>query len=127
MKPSESLEKAGKVLAKYKYLLVVILAGLLILLWPKGAGPPDTTEDFNLPEMEQKLTAMLMSVDGAGVVEVMLTLRTDREGVVYPRYQGALIVCDGAGDAKTQMAVLEAVTALTGLRSDAVTVLKRKT
>ena len=45
---------------------------------------------------------------------------------VYPQFQGALIVCDGAGDAKIHAAILEAVAALTGLRADSITVATRQ-
>ncbi|MCL1806996.1 MAG: stage III sporulation protein AG [Oscillospiraceae bacterium] len=44
---------------------------------------------------------------------------------IYPQYQGALVVCDGAGDAKIHSAILDAVAALTGLRADCITVAKR--
>ena len=175
MKPNltEATERAGKALHKYRYLLIVILAGLLLLLWPKGSSPPPAAiEDavpFSLEEMERKLAQTLSEIDGAGRVEVMLTLKSDMEVVViqdinarshtemedgsakvtdseqqsktvltnagntpfvtkrvYPHFQGALIVCDGAGSAQVQMAVLNAVTSLTGLRSESVSVVKRK-
>lgn len=43
---------------------------------------------------------------------------------VYPRYQGALIVCEGGGNASVRLALTEAVSALTGLGSDRITVVK---
>jgi stage III sporulation protein AG len=160
-------------LKKYGALALVVLVGLLLLLWPRGADPPPANtsdpagETFDLAAMEQRLAQTLSAISGAGRVEVMLTLKTDMEVVVvqdtdtrsrreaeggavnswdderkaktvlagaapvvqkriYPVFQGALIVCDGAGDAKVHTAVLEAVSALTGLRADAVTVAKRK-
>lgn len=169
MKLPEIFVSFSKPLAKYKYLLLVILAGLVILLWPRGTDPPAVTnisdaEAFDLQEMERRLSETLSAISGVGKVEVMLTLKTDMEVVVvqdtdirihreeenrildderqtktvltgtsgngapiiakriYPQYRGALIVCDGAGDVKVQMAVLDAVAALTGLRSDAVTI-----
>ncbi len=172
MKIPEIITNVGKPLAKYKYLLLVILAGLVILLWPRGTDPPAATnisaaETFDLQEMERRLSETLSAISGVGKAEVMLTLKTDMEVVVvqdtntrshremendkpqvlederqtetvltgssgsgspiiakriYPQYRGALIVCEGAEDVKVQMAVLEAVAALTGLRSDAVTI-----
>jgi stage III sporulation protein AG len=172
VKVTEIISNAGKPLVKYKYLLLVILAGLVILLWPRGTDPPDAAvlpepEAFDLQAMEERLAETLSAIRGVGNAKVMLTLKTDMEVVVvqdtnvrshremegdrpqtvdderqtetvlagssgsgspiiakriYPQYQGALVVCEGAGDVKVQMAVLEAVAALTGLRSDAVTV-----
>ena len=43
--------------------------------------------------------------------------------VVYPTYQGAIIVCSGAEDASVQMRVIEAVRQYTGLRTDQISVL----
>lgn len=43
-----------------------------------------------------------------------------------PVYQGALILCQGADQPSIQLAIVEAVTDLTGLTSDKITVLKMK-
>ena len=42
----------------------------------------------------------------------------------YPTYRGALVVCQGGDQAAVRLAVTEAVTALTGLTADRVTVAK---
>ena len=42
----------------------------------------------------------------------------------YPTYRGALVVCQGGDRAEVKLAVTEAVTALTGLSADRVTVAK---
>ena len=42
--------------------------------------------------------------------------------MVYPTYRGALVVCQGGGRADVKLAVTAAVSALTGLPSDRVTV-----
>ena len=41
---------------------------------------------------------------------------------VYPRYRGALVVCQGGDRADVKLAVTEAVAALTGLSADRITV-----
>ncbi len=46
--------------------------------------------------------------------------------VDYPRFQGALIVCQGGDNAAVQLRLVEAVAALTGLGSDRITVVKMK-
>ena len=45
---------------------------------------------------------------------------------VYPEYRGALIVCEGGADAQVRLAVTQAVSALTGLGSDKITVTPMK-
>jgi stage III sporulation protein AG len=160
-------------LKKFGALGLVVLTGLILLLWPKGAGPPAApprnAEEpvFKLAEMEMQLAGILSQITGAGRVEVLLTLKSDMEVVIaadtetrsrrsgtggtldswddetrvktvlagghpivskriYPQFQGALIVCDGASDAKVHAAILDAVASLTGLRTDSVTVAQRK-
>lgn len=48
------------------------------------------------------------------------------QSVVYPQYQGALVVCDGAEHAGVRLAVIQAVSSLTGLGSNKITVVKMK-
>ena len=45
---------------------------------------------------------------------------------IYPKFQGALVVCEGADQAKVKLEVLQAVSAVTGLRSDQISVCQRK-
>lgn len=44
----------------------------------------------------------------------------------YPHYVGALVVCEGGGSAGVRLAVTQAVSALTGLSSDRITVVQGK-
>lgn len=60
-------------------------------------------------------TVVLGSGSGASVV-------VTRE--VYPRVTGALVVCEGAGSAEVRLAVTQAVSALTGLTSDKIAVVR---
>ena len=46
--------------------------------------------------------------------------------VDYPLFQGALIVCEGGGKPEIQLLLTQAVSALTNLRSDKITVVKMK-
>lgn len=46
--------------------------------------------------------------------------------VIPPEYLGAIVVCEGADNANVKLAVLEAVSKATGLRSDRISVLKMK-
>jgi stage III sporulation protein AG len=75
-------------LRKYGAMLLIVLAGLLLILWPKGAGPPEAElpgtigETFELAVLEDRLEKILSSINGAGRVNVLLTLKTDMEVVV---------------------------------------------
>ncbi len=44
----------------------------------------------------------------------------------YPGYTGALIVCEGAGNAAVRLSLTQAVSSLTGLTADKITVVKGK-
>lgn len=44
----------------------------------------------------------------------------------YPLFQGALIVCRGGGEAEVKLKLTQAVSALTNLSSDKITILKMK-
>ena len=145
---------------KGRMLLCVLLGvGLLFLLLPSGEAQElslsETPElpSFSLEEAEKQLEAALERIDGAGRVDVLLTLHagveaqlaedTDADSnetviisggsgkqkaiirrYVYPEYQGALVVAQGGGAAATRLRLTEAVAALTGLSKDRITVLK---
>lgn len=47
--------------------------------------------------------------------------------VIAPVFQGALVVCDGGGEAQVRLEVLHAVSALTGLRADRISISERQT
>ena len=152
----------------------MLAAGLILILWPGGKENGESAvavsgekQDvtFSLEEQEEKLTRILQRIDGAGEVEVMLTVRTSTERVVateekrrasnsgggeeetestvtvvvvssdrnetpvtikyiYPEYQGAVVVAEGAGDASVKLAITNAVSAVTGLSTDKITVVK---
>ena len=46
--------------------------------------------------------------------------------VLSPRYQGAVIVCQGANQSSVKLAIVEAVSKATGLGADQISVLKMK-
>lgn len=163
------LPEAAKVwtlLEQYKYVLLVIAAGLVLLLWPTGErqAQPDRVDaaqdEFDLKELEEKLSQTLSQVDGAGKVTVTLTMKSGMEQVLasdrtttvnergssveeetvlrstgsgeeallitrkYPVFQGALVVCEGGDDPAIRLTMTQAVSALTGLGADKITVCK---
>lgn len=161
------LKKVGGLFSKYKYVFLVILAGIALLLLPTGkdragAAPAASgaeAEAFSVEAMERKLEEALSQVDGAGKVTVVLTVRGGTRQIVaqdgkssgtenttstvvvskgsgvedavvlqqlYPQYQGALVVCPGGGDPAVRLRLVEAVSALTGLGSDKISVCRAK-
>lgn len=157
-----------KLLDQYKYVLIVIAAGIILLLWPSGEkkGEPEAVgaeipqDSFDLEALEEKLSRTLSQIDGAGKVTVTLTVRSGMEQVLasdrttsvtergssveeetvlvgsgsgqevvpltrrYPTFQGALVVCEGADDTELRLTIMQAVSALTGLGTDRITVCK---
>lgn len=114
-----------------------------------GLGEPS----FSLTEQETHMEEALTKISGAGKVKVVLTLKNGLERELaedatgadnrkhvtvqsgsgtdtvtvrynYPIYQGALVVCQGANNSTVKLQVMEAVSALTGLTSDKITVSK---
>jgi stage III sporulation protein AG len=78
-----------KRLGVYKYVLLVIAAGALLLLWPEqetADAVDDTTgaeeENFSVETLEHKLETVLSQIDGAGSVSVMLTVKSGMERVL---------------------------------------------
>lgn len=102
-----------------------------------------------------ELSQILSQIEGVGEVEVMLTVETGAQTVYQydessgktdtvivtdenraesglirqihsETYRGAIVVCQGADSAAVRLRVIEAVSMVTGLRSDQISVLKMK-
>lgn len=163
-------QKAAELFQKYKYVLLVIAAGIVLLLLPLGGEENPTSggterqaesgeETFRVEEMEHRLEEALSRVDGAGEVTVVLTVKSGARQIlaqdssrsgeesststvvvstgsgtedavvlqqVYPQYQGALVVCPGGGDPAVCLKLVDAVSALTGLGADKISICKSK-
>ena len=157
-----------KTLDRYKYVLIIIIVGIVLLLWPTGereqsagtGGTANVRETFDLEALEEKLSKTLSKVEGAGEVTVTLTVKNSMEQVLasdrttsvsdrgssveeetvlvstgsgqdtvlltqkYPTFQGALVVCEGGDNAEIQLLLTRALSALTGLGADRITVCK---
>lgn len=167
MKVQWKPEQLWKLLDKYKYVLLALAAGLILLLWPSGEREkpvPESTggeaEEFDLEALEEKLSRTLSQVEGAGEVTVALTVRSGTERVPLtdrstssreresqveektvvintgsgqqavvrleraPVFQGAVVVCPGGDQAEVRLLLTQAVSSLTGLGADRITVCK---
>lgn len=153
-----------KLLEKYKYLVLVVLIGVVLMLLPTQSSNEETVQERSEQEQEinisQQLADILAKINGVGKVEVMLTqasgeqtiYQTDdsagdsgsgrqdtviitdqnrgQSGLVLqvnaPKYRGAIVVCQGADNATVRLAVVDAVSKVTGLDSSRISVVKMK-
>ncbi len=170
----EAFEKIWVKLKSNKYVIAVLLLGLVLILLPKADGEKNRevskdldTQEFSLDAEEKRIALALQEIEGVGDVRVVLTLKTGTEAVmavdtqqsektdengqsreaersyviiskgsstqtpvtvktIYPEYQGALVVAEGADDSEIKLRLTEAVSGLTGLKFDRITVLKMK-
>lgn len=76
----------------------------------------DTATERSTADSVRQTSETVIVGAGSGTREVVVTRS------VYPRYVGALVVCEGADSAAVRLAVTEAVHALTGLASDKISV-----
>ena len=74
----------------------------------------DRVEEQGEKESSQEQTTVLC--DGEDGEEVVLLTQ------YYPSFRGALVVCPGGDDPQVQLAITQAVSALTGLGSDRITI-----
>ena len=59
----------------------------------------------------------MVTVEGSSGEQGVVPLQT-----VAPQFRGALVVCPGGGEAKVKLELIRAVSALTGLGADSITV-----
>ena len=89
-----------KALARYKYVILVAVIGVLLLMWPvsekteaSDSVPPASENRDSLREQEQEMEEILSKVNGVGRVDVMLTLQSGAELVLASnttlRYSGS--------------------------------------
>lgn len=154
-------EKAKDFIKKYKLVLLIALAGVVLMLIPAGregkkeANPVvEVKTVFSLEDYEVRLSQVLSSMKGVGKVRVMLTLKSGEETVyaidenaayskivlkgsgqgsepvivkvISPVFEGAVVVCEGGGSSLVAYRVTEAVSALTGMKSDKIRVVPMK-
>ena len=77
--------KRGKyalILKKYKYAAVVILIGILLLCWPAGETKEKEKTpaiEESLAETEERMEKILSEIEGAGELQLMLTVEAGSE------------------------------------------------
>lgn len=74
-------QRINALFGKYKYPILVLLAGLGLMLLPgKNQEPAEVpVQTVQAPDLEARLETILSQIDGAGQVRVLLTLEKSRE------------------------------------------------
>ena len=160
------IERLKETLKKHKYAVFVLMLGL-ILMWSPFSSDEDsatqpTTPAEPQPSVSQQLSEILSQIQGAGKVQVMLSVEKGEETVyqrdeeiscgenattristviitdgdraqsgliqqvIPPKYLGAVVLCQGAENAAVKLAIVNAVSNITGISSDRISVLKMK-
>lgn len=88
---SEAVGKIWEFIKKNKFVMVVLLVGLVLILVPTsgslakkdtGTAGKATPADFSLSDTESHIAAALSKIQGAGKVTVVLTLKSGTEQVL---------------------------------------------
>ena len=98
--------KALDLLDKFKYPLLILVLGVILMLLPTGSAKSEEAEG------NERIQQMLSSVEGVGEAQVI----TSDNGVV--------VVCRGAENAAVRLDIIRAISAYTGFGSDRITILK---
>lgn len=78
------------------------------------------TDQSGSGESRRAQNSTVLISHGSGNEEAVVTQ------VVGPEYRGAVVVCGGADNARVKLAIVQAVSSVTGLGADQITVLKMK-
>lgn len=70
-------QRLTDLISRYKYVLVIVLAGIFLMLLPTGESKPQPTVaqvDTAIPGISEQLEQILSQIQGVGRVRVMLTV-----------------------------------------------------
>ena len=115
---AESIKRLGK----YKYAIAAALLGALLMLLPARTRSETAR---SIPEtapgegVRSEIEATLASFDGAGSLRLTLTVSPGSE-----KWEGAVVVCEGADSAAVRLELTQALRSLTGLSADRITIVK---
>ena len=159
--------KALSLIKKYRFVTLILIIGMILMMLPFPSPAKNSTEIPTVYEaessLEEQLVSILEKIQGAGKVDVLLSVASGEE-VVYqtnyeessdadsskkksevititdsernqnglirqriaPDYLGAIIICQGADDPVVRLSIVDAVSKLTGLGANKISVLKMK-
>ena len=98
--------KALDLLDKFKYPLLILVLGVILMLLPTGSAKSEEAEG------NERIQQMLSSVEGVGEAQVIIS------------ENGVVVVCRGAENAAVRLDIIRAISAYTGFGSDRITILK---
>ena len=118
-------ERLRAAAGKYKYAIAVILLGTLLMLLPTGsrreAGTAGVSAAETRTSVQSEMEAALAAFEGAGRLRLVLSVEPETQ-----RCTGALVVCEGGGSAAVRLELTRALSALTGLSSEKIAIVKGK-
>lgn len=104
---NKSWTELWRKIEKWKYPLLILLVGLLLMLLPASdkQGPTE-------PGAQEALAELLSRVQGVGEARVLIT------------DSGVVAACTGASSASVRLDMIRAISAYTGFGSDKIMILK---
>ena len=104
---SESFRVKAEKLEKFKYPLVVLIIGVVLMLLPSGSS-----QSKDCPGGEEQMAQILSQTEGVGEARVLIS------------DSGVVVACTGAENARVRLDIIRAVSSYTGFTSDKITILK---
>jgi len=101
-----NMSKYVNIFSKYKYPVLILVIGLVLMLLP---GSNTYANEY---EGDNKIEQMLSCTQGVGEAKVLVS------------DNGVVVVCRGATNPSVRLEIINAISAYTGFTSDKITVLK---
>ena len=121
------------------YVIIPLLLGLMLLVLPMSASGGDESTAQTLEEykasLEEEVASLASGVRGVGKCRVLITFERGTQNTYKggelietrpPLVLGVTVVCDGAESDRVRASLTEMITALFGIPSNRVAVLKSK-
>ena len=105
---SEDLAGLRAALVKWKYPILMLLAGLMLLLLPVT----EKKQEPGAESAQEALAQILSRTQGVGEARVLIS------------DSGVVVACGGASNAAVRLDIIRAVGSYTGFGSDKITILK---
>ena len=99
--------KLRQILERYKYPILILIVGVILLLIPSSPGKEPAAID-----RAEALADLLSNTQGVGEARVLIS------------ESGVVVACRGAANAAVRLDIIRAVTSYTGFGSDKITILK---
>lgn len=119
------LSAAAKRLAGNKYVILILVLGLLLLLLPDGKSGTDAETDEGVGD-ELAASGIPVDTESLRIAEMLSRIEGVGEACVLLSAEGAVVVCSGGDSARVRLDVTNAVMAYTGLGSDKISIMKMK-